>query len=141
MELKIFNVGFTEKEFNDFCNENLVYRYHVIDNGTVYIFYKNPQDLGKRPIELAEDLDRMVKQAQTEKLTYQVDIESHKNDIEKLKADKEGKFPNQDEWKKLDTEIASKELSIKMAQDTIKSHDLKIEGVFAKLPTILNIKK
>lgn len=137
MDLKIFNAGFTEKEFNDFCNTHIVYKYNVLDNGTVYLYYKNVNALGKRPIELCEDLDRIIKQAQTEILTHQADKESFIKEIEALKEEKSKFHSNQDEWKKLDKAISEKEFQIKMADDTIDNHEKKINVLNEKAVALL----
>lgn len=137
MDLKIFKVGFTEQEFNDFCDKNIIYKFSTNADGSVYVFYKNPQSLGKRAIELVEDLDRMVKQLDAETLTHKMNVDRYKKDIEKLNGEKEGKFPNQDEWKKIEQDIRNKELSIKMSEDTIDNNKKTTEHAFERLGYLL----
>ena len=137
MDLKIFTAGFSEQEFNDFQNKHLIYKYHVIENGSIYIFYKGTQDLGMKTIEIIEALDRMVKQSQIEIQTYSIEIECFKDDIKKLNESKEGKFPNQDDWKNIEKAIKDKELRIKMAQDSINNNNQKVNLILSHSQSVL----
>ena len=137
MDLKIFKVGFTEKEFNDFCNTHIVYKYNVLDDGTIYLYYKNVDALGKRPIELCDDIDRIIKQAQTEILAAEADKQEFIKEIDTLKEEKSKFHSNQDEWKKLNKAINEKKFQIKMSDDTVDNHKKKIDVLNEKAVALL----
>lgn len=135
MDLKIFEFGkFTEVEFNTFCNDNIIFKYHIIDCGHIYMFFKNPADLGKRPIEAIEECDRMIKQCQTEIMAGDIDIQNSTTDAERLEEMKK-KFNTSDkQWKSYDDSIKSIKNNIALQQETIGDRKRKIEFIknFAK---------
>src|SRR4051812_37573948 len=99
MDLKIFLASaIDEKEFNDFCANNIIYRTASLANGDIHVFYKDPKKVGNSPMEMIEALDKLIKQAEHEVMASQFNIR-HTNF---LLAEAEGKLaeadPNSKEW-------------------------------------------
>lgn len=138
MDIKIFPAGFDVKEHNDFCNSNIIFQEKVTENGSVFVFYKSPEEIGAKAIDLIETLDKLVKQAETEILASSIDKGVFEAEIATFEKQKSQLHSNQDEWKKLDEAIKHKQFSIKMHDDTIANHTLKIEVIKAELDRLQN---
>ena len=141
MDLKIFQKGFSEAEFNKFCKENIIYKYHIIDDGSVYVMYKDLNNIGKDSVEIIEDLDRVVKQSQVEILAYELDRMQLDSELESLKTKINEFHTNQGEYKDLEKDIKGKELQLKMNTETIEDRRAKINNANIKLSNIIDTKK
>ena len=132
MELKIFSVGFDVNEFNKFCNENIVYKMHFLNDGGIYVMWKPANKIGRTPIEEIEELDRLVKQAESEIVAHEIDKSNAESKIADLKEEINKFHTNQNEWKKLDAEIKVKETNVKMANETIAERQITITNAKAR---------
>lgn len=121
MELKIFKKGFTEKEFNDFCKVSIVYKMQFLDCGDIYVFWKSPEKAGMDTIEILEQIDRLIKAAETEVIAHTIEQQK----CEGILADTQEKMTflhtNQDEWKKLDKSCAELKVQIASSKHTIET--------------------
>ena len=138
MDIKIFAAGFTEKEFNDFCQKNIVYKYHFNPDGSAFVMWKAANRLGNLPIELIDMLDRLVKQAETERNGALLDIQNITLELADLRTEQAKFGPNEKEWKAIDSRVASLEVRVKMAQETIVERNRQIDTFKTKGQDILN---
>jgi len=140
MELKIFKPGFSEKEFNDFLASNITYNMHFMENGAVYVMWKAANKVGRTYMEKVEELDKVVKQAESEMIAYNIEIESQDTAIADLKEKINEFHPNQKEWSTLNADITERERRIKMAKESIINNNRQVISVKAKVQDLLNTK-
>ncbi len=136
MDLQIFKVGFEEKEFNEFCNNNIVYKWHVLETGAVFVFYKPTSQLGYRKVEEIETLDRLTKQAQDEILVHELEKEVSLEVIADTRAEMKKHKPTSQEFKKLEQIVLIKENAVLMADSTITERKRQISAYTSHLKSI-----
>ena len=91
-------------------------------------------------MELIEELDKVVKQSESEILAHSIDFANSDTTIADLK-EKISKFTDkQDEYKRFDAEIKAKETQKLMAVETMEDRSRTIENAKAKVQEILNEK-
>ncbi len=138
MDLKIFAVGFSEKEFNDFCDDNIVYKYHVLDSGAIYVFYKPANITGTKPIEHVETLDRIIKQADVEILSYEIELLEVETKVSDLKEKMSKVGEKEREYKDLEAQVKTHERQILMFKDSIKDKEIKKLNAETRVQDIIN---
>lgn len=130
MDLKIFKQGeFTEETFNKFCKENIIYKYNIIEDVSIYIFYKQTDKLGQSTIETVELLDRLVKQTDSEIIKSLIDKNTELVALDEINKKLEQPIEDKKEHDKLVNEQKNKELQVKMYDDTILQRTKEKESI------------
>jgi len=126
MDLKIFPVGFSEKEFNDFQAKNIIEKYRVLEDGTVYVFWKDTKKVGRSTIEMIEELDGVIKQAERNIEGSETEKGLCLEQVANLKSEMVKYTPNHNSYKALEQKLYVAESAIRMADDTIKKFTMEI---------------
>lgn len=130
MDLKIFKIeDLTEEVFNNFCKENIIYKYNILENGSIYIFFKSANQLGHTKIEIVETIDRLIKQSENEIMATNIDKDAEVGILKELEAKIATLEDGDKEKGKLLNEVKNRELQVKMYADTILEKTKKIESI------------
>ncbi len=133
MELKIFKAGFggmiDAVAFNEFIATHITQKLHFLDNGNVYVLYKDITKLGLDRISKIETLDGLQSQAGKEILAHELDKSDQLTKIADLKE----KLSKQDllpeDKKRIESELAQTEIKVRMDDATIEDRRRQI-GTF-----------
>ena len=127
MNVQVFKKGFKVEDFNKFCHTHIVVQTNALDNGMVYVFYK---DIGIAKIDQIEALDKIISTSQVQILTSQIDIEVAEKkiaDLEAKTAEGAEKTPENE------AEIRQQKRQILMAEATIAERDIQMVAAFNAL--------
>ncbi len=139
MEFKIFKAGtFTEADINAFLSENIILKDKYLENGDIYVFFKNKAKIGTDLMSEIEQIDRLVTKAQQEILIARfdiVDIDTQIADVaEKIKDVK----PNQKGWDELQNSRKQLENQKRLSERTISERETTIVNLRAAHQELLN---
>ena len=129
MDLKIFFAGFSEAEFNNFCRTHIIYKMHMLENGSIYVFWKNAAVSGQDKIERIEILDGMKKEAQKFIAVHSIDKDVANMKIADLKEQQSKLHTNEKEWDEIEKKIKVAERQVLMAEDSIREFEPKIIAI------------
>ena len=137
MDLKKFSPDATEQEINDFQSTHIIYKFQVIDDGGIYLFYKDPYKIGNEVMEEVEQIDRLAKQAQNEILAGELDITGNEQKLADLKEELSKLETNDKNWDQVDAKIKQIEREILQGKATVVERKIQVEAFRAKVESIL----
>lgn len=143
MELKIFEAGFSEKEFNDFINSNITLKmtFNADGKGACYVFFMLPTKLGRTKIARIEQMNGAVESAEDKILTATLDNRGEVARLEEIKEKIKGISPNnKQQWDMIQTARIQCENQIKMHNDTITTLSNQVAVIRAEHQELLKNK-
>lgn len=138
MILKIFKAPFNVDEFNAFYTTNLVATSQILSDGTIYLFYKSPREIGYTIIDEISDKDKYIQTLQARIGVSFMQNSQADTEISDLKQKIAEFHPNQAEWKDLDARIKAEERKKLLSADTIKMANQEILALKDSIDTQVN---
>lgn len=123
IRFKTFAAGeYTDQDITDFGNQHIVVKDKYLENGTIYLYYKDPADVGVTAIDFLTRLDNAIVTAQNEKFDAERGIDEMDSSIADTQEQISKHHPNDGAlWDKLQDDL-------KFFKNQRTQHELTIEG-------------
>lgn len=107
LRFKSFAPGeWKDEDITEFVNTHIIIRDQYFETGAVYLYYKNPDDLGITDIDRIERLDKAITVAQKEAFDAERSIDEQDSTIKILEEKIKASSPNDGEkWDQLQAEL------------------------------------
>lgn len=136
MQFKTFNAGFTDQELTQFIASHIILKMHFLDNGNVYVMYKEVAKVGTTPIELIETLDNLIVERQRKVVAHEADLATDLANIKEREEKIKAFHPNQKEYKELEKELVSISRNRLMGEDSLKTLNRDIASMIAQVKVL-----
>lgn len=121
--IKIFEEGFSEKEFNDFISKNIIDKFVLNPTGRSYLYYSPIKQFGLEPIGQVEKIHRMADVLDDRILVARIDKIEEEAKLKEIEAKIEKSNPNsKEQWDTLQRNRIETENHVKMFEDTLRTN-------------------
>lgn len=121
--IKIFEEGFSEKEFNDFISKNIIDKFVLNPTGRSYLYYSPIKQFGLEPIGQVEKIHIMADVLDDRILVARIDKIEEEAKLKEIEAKIEKTNPNsKEQWDTLQRNRIETENHVKMLEDTLRTN-------------------
>lgn len=129
MKFIIFQPGFDAQKFEDFINNHIILKDKYLENGTVYVYYKEIGDIGQQPIDYLESIDRQVTVAEKDIFTATQDLTENHQALADVEERISQMTPNDVGWKDIQSAKVQLNNAIILSEKTIETRKKQIDNL------------